>query len=308
MSEGSWPAPASSPVLRAQNQPEAISRLRAMAVSHARAQRLSGLSTWLSVLLAAAGLAAAFIPSLAVWVTVAGAAWALAYSAGLGSWQDSEARRAAHLQELLDVRLYRLGWNQVLVGEQPAPHEVSSLSRRFHGQEEALRNYYEIPDLPYPYDVLACQAQNLGWGARVRRRYARAVMSAVLAWTAVGLVVGAAEHLSVFELILRWYIPSLAALLMGVDTFRCQREVASERERVLTLLRARVAGGHSAEELRRLARQVQDVIFQSRLRYTRVPNWFFHRYQSADRTDFQAVMREMSSAVDQALGRPEPPH
>jgi hypothetical protein len=277
-----------------------------MAVSHVRAQRLSGLSTWLSVLLAAAGLAAAFVPSLAVPVTVGGAVWALAYSAGLGSWQDSEARRAAHLQELLDVRLYQLGWNEILVGEQPAPHEVNRLSRRFHGREEALRDYYEIPDLQYPYDVLACQAQNLGWGARVRRRYARAVMAAVLGWTAVGLVVGTVAHLSVFELILRWYIPSLAALLMGVDTFRCQREVAHERERVLSLLRARISSSHSIGDLTKLARQIQDVIFQSRLRYTRVPNWFFHRYQGSDRADFQAVMAEMRDVVAQITRRAGP--
>jgi hypothetical protein len=31
---------------------------------------------------------------------------------------------------------------------------------------------YEVTALPRPLDVLACQIQSLGWGARVRQRYA----------------------------------------------------------------------------------------------------------------------------------------
>lgn len=303
MVDGPTPAPALSPVLRAQNESEAIGRLRAISVSHARAQLLAGLSTLCSVLLAAAGLAAAFASDLAVTATVLGAAWAVLYSSGFASWEDTAARRAAYVQELLDVRLFRLGWNDVLAGEQPAPQEVSRLSRRFHGREDDLRDYYEIPDLPYPYDVLACQLQNLGWGARVRRRYARAVMAAVLTWIAAGLVVGVVERLGALDTLLWWYVPSLGALLTGVDTIRSQRAVAAERERVLSLVRARIAApGQRPDALRGLARQVQDVIFQSRLRYTRVPNWFFRRYQSADRADFQAAMTELQDL----LRRPDP--
>lgn len=295
--DGSSPTLIVSPVLREQNQSDALVRLRAMSVSHKRAQRLGALSAWCSVLLAAAGCAASFVTSLVGVVAIAGSVWAVVYSAVFSSWVDSAARRAAYVQELLDVRLFRLSWNAVLAGEEPLSHEVNALSRRFSGKEEEVRDYYEIPDLPYPYDVIACQLQNLGWGARIRRRFARAVIGAICVWGAAGLVVALSAHFDLGEALVRWYVPSLAALLLGVTTVRTQWSVAAERERVLSLVRGRIAAGGGEADLLRLARQVQDVIFLSRQTYTRVPSWFFRQYQESDRADFLAAMRELRDQV-----------
>ncbi|MEK8107928.1 S-4TM family putative pore-forming effector [Micromonospora sp. M12] len=100
---------------------------------------------------------------------------------------DGQLRRAAVLQEMFDVRLFRLPWNAVAAGDPVGLPEVSRLDRAFRGDEQYLRDYYEVPDLPRPYDVLACQQQNLGWGARVRRRYAYTVLAGVALWATVGL-------------------------------------------------------------------------------------------------------------------------
>ncbi|MGW7408893.1 S-4TM family putative pore-forming effector [Streptomyces sp. NPDC054833] len=286
-----------SSILTEQNTDEAMRRLRAMSVSHAQAVRLANVRMGISVLLAAAGLVSTVRPSWAVPVTVLGGVWAVAYSVGLTSWEDGAARRAALLQELFDVRLYGLPWNDVLVGDPPGAQQVSGLSRRFRGDEHELRDYYEVPDLPRPYDVLACQQQNLGWGARVRRRYARVLLAFVLTWLAAGLAVGVAAGLSVLDLALQWYVPSLAAVMMGLDTCRTQWSVAAERERVLALLDRAVAERGESDRLLGLARQVQDVIFQSRQHNTRVPNWYFRRFRSADRADFQAAMAELQNVV-----------
>ncbi|MEU9442261.1 S-4TM family putative pore-forming effector [Streptomyces sp. NPDC048304] len=287
----------SSRILVEQNADTALHRLRAMSVSHSRAQRLANARTGVSLLLAAAGLVTAFVPGLTVIVTVLGGLWAVAHSVGLTAWESAEARRAALLQELFDVRLYRLAWNTALAGTPPAPQEVSSLSRRFRGEEAELRDYYEIPALPHPYDVLACQQQNLGWGARVRRRYARTVLAALLSWLGAGLVVGLAARMDVLDLVLLWYVPSLGAVMMALEVCRTQWEVAAERERVMELLETRIAAGDDPAALLVLARQVQDVIFQSRQRHTRVPDWFFRRFKNTDRADFQAAMSDLQRTV-----------
>ncbi|MFD5966668.1 S-4TM family putative pore-forming effector [Streptomyces sp. NPDC060311] len=293
---GSEPV-AGSRILSEQNGEAARQRLRAMTVSHRRAQRLANARMGVSVLLAAAGLLTVFLPGLTVAVTVLGGVWAVAHSVGLTSWESSEARRAALLQESFDVRLFRLEWNGAMAGSPPSPQSISSLGRRFTGDEAELRDYYEIPELPHPYDVLACQQQNLGWGARVRRRYARTVLVSLLAWLGLGLVVGLSTGMSVLDLLLLWYVPSLGAVMMGVEVCRTQWEVIKDRERVLELLEARVAAGGDPGALLVFARQVQDVIFQSRQRHTRVPGWFFRRFKSADRADFQAAMRDLQSVV-----------
>ncbi|MFC9529053.1 S-4TM family putative pore-forming effector [Streptomyces sp. NPDC056975] len=288
----------------AQLDEAALHRLRAVSVSHRRAQRLANARLSVSLLLAAAGLAAVLVPALAVPVTVLGGVWAVAHSLGLTTWESGEARRAALLQELFDVQLFRLEWNTALVGTAPAPQEVSGLARRFRNREDNLRDYYEIPELPAPYDVLACQQQNLGWGARVRRRYARTVLTALLVWLGAGLVVGLALRMNVLDLLMLWYVPSLGAVLTGLDVVRTQKDVVAERERVSALLAARVAESGDPAALTTFARQVQDVIFQSRLRHTRVPDWFFRRFKAADRADFQAATNELWRTVRHAAARP----
>lgn len=292
------------PIRDRQNDPAMISLLRAMSVVHVRAQRLDHLSALLSVLLAVFGLVAAFIPAAATTAIVLGGVWALAYSVGLGSWARREVVRAALIQEMFDVRLFELPWNDVAVGQHMTAPETARLSRLYRGRADMVEDYYEIPDLPKPYDVLACQQQNLGWGSRVRRRYAQAVVGGVVLWACAGIVVGAVAGLGVVALFLRWYVPSLSLFLHGIDTFRGQRAVAEERERVLSVVRSRVE--HSARgpqtkqvvaDLLVLARQVQDVIFQTRRRQIRVPNWFFLRFRSRDRADFQEVVKEITAAV-----------
>jgi hypothetical protein len=297
-------SPASTSIPTRQNEPALLALLRAMSVSHRRAQRLDLLRTAAAVGLAGAGLVAVFQSSIATPVTVLGAAWAVLYSLGLASWNHQELRRAATLQEMFDVRLFGMPWNAVTAGEPLAAQEVSNLERRYRGREDLVRDYYEIPDLPAPYDVLACQQQNLGWGARVRRRYARVVLAAICGWSATGLVLGAVARLDITQLLLRWYIPSLAILLVGLEVYRGQREVAEERERALAALRSRVTRsltGSPAQAadaaLLPVARQLQDLIFQGRRRHSRVPDWFFLRYRESDRTDFRAAMVELQNLV-----------
>jgi hypothetical protein len=275
-----------------------------MSVSHTRAQRLDLLRTASAVVLAGAGLVAVFQSSVATPVTMLGAAWAVVYSLGLASWNGTELRRAATLQEMFDVRLFGLPWNAVLAGEPLAAPEVSNLARRYRGREDLIRDYYEVPDLPRPYDVLACQQQNLGWGARIRRRYARSVFAAVCGWAGAGLVLGAIARLDVAQLLLRWYLPSLAILLVGLEVYRGQRDTAQEREQALAQLRGRVGLALASpptagreDELLAFARQVQDLIFHGRRRQTRVPDWFFLRFRQSDRTDFQAAMAELHQLV-----------
>ncbi|MFI2376819.1 S-4TM family putative pore-forming effector [Streptomyces sp. NPDC018964] len=293
-----------SRILSEQNAEAARHRLRAMLVSHRRAQRLANARMGVSVLLAVAGLVTVFLPGLTVAVTVLGGLWAVAHSVGLTSWESNEAKRAALLQESFDVRLFRLEWNTVMAGSPPAPQLISSLSRRFRGDEAELRDYYEIVELPHPYDVLACQQQNLGWGARVRRRYAQAVLTAVLVWLCLGFVIGLSARMSVLDLLLLWYVPSLGAVMMSVEVCRAQRQVVADRERVLELLEARVAEGGDPADLPAFARQVQDVIFQSRLRHTRVPGWFFRRFKSSDRADFQAALHDLREVVSRTTPQP----
>jgi hypothetical protein len=295
-------------LLAAQNRPEMMALLRAMSVCHRRAQRMDNLRMALSVAIGAAGAVVAFTGLPPAPLTAVGACWAVANAVGLGSWSRGQLRRAATLQEMFDVRLFGLPWNPVAAGQQVGADEVSRLDRRFRGGEQYLRDYYEIPPLPRPYDVLGCQQQNLGWGARLRRRYAYAVLGGLALWSVLGVVVGVTAGLTVAQLLVQWFVPSLGALLFGLEIYRGQRDVATERGRALGILQADIAqhvergGGAAGEQALLLrARQVQDLILRTRQQQTRVPDWFFRRSHAADRIDFRAAMADL---VDTLPGHP----
>ncbi|MET8372560.1 S-4TM family putative pore-forming effector [Micromonospora profundi] len=290
-------------LLQRQRRPEMMALLHAMSVCHRRAQRLDNLRMALSIAIGVAGAAIALTRASAIGVTAAGALWAVVNAIGLASWSAGHIRRAATLQEMFDVRLFGLPWNAVAAGEPLAPEEVSRLDRAYRGDERYLHDYYEVPPLPRPYDVLACQQQNLGWGARVRRRYAYTVLAGVALWAALGVVVAVTADLTVSDLLTQWFVPSLGTLLLGVEIYRGQRDVAAERDRALGILQTQVTaavrhGDPTADSaLLTLARQTQDLIFRSRQGQARVPDWFFRRFHAADRVDFQAAMATLAELL-----------
>ncbi|MGX1546212.1 S-4TM family putative pore-forming effector [Streptomyces adustus] len=292
--------PLPTPIVERQNDEEMLTILRAGESSHARAQKLAALHVLVSVVLAAGAVLAVLVPALQPTLTAGGFLWALVYAAAAGAWTENEFRRAARLQELFDTRLYGLPWNEMLAGDVPSADETSRLARRYKGSAESLRDYYEVRDLPRPFDVLSCILQNLGWGARVRRRYANTVQACVVLWIAAGVVVGVTNRMTLAELLMNWFVPSLGLLLFGVDIYRGQRDTAAVREHtrqvLLRAMREHARSGMPAErvpELMTLARQAQDALLRTRLTQARVPSSFFRRFREHDRDDFAAAMDEV---------------
>ena len=99
--------------------------------------------------------------------------------------------------------------------------------------------------------------------------------------------------LTVIDALLRWYVPSLAALRLGLEgRTHAQREVANERERLLGLVRAELDQATpgpvpSVRQARliKLCREIQDGIFATRRQVARVPDWFYERLRPGDEDD-----------------------
>ncbi|MFB6956717.1 S-4TM family putative pore-forming effector [Streptomyces sp. NPDC056309] len=303
--------PLPTPIVERQNDEEMLTILRAGESSHARAQKLTALHVLVSMVLAAGAVLAVLVPGLQTALTAGGFLWAVVYAAAAGAWTENEFRRAALLQELFDTRLYGLPWNEILAGNAPSADETSRLARRYKGPAERLRNYYEIRELPRPFDVLSCILQNLAWGARIRRRYANTVQAGVVLWIVAGVVVGVATRMTLAELLMNWFVPSLGLLLFGVDIYRAQRGTAAVREHtrqvVMQAMREHARSGMPAErvpELLTLARQAQDALLRTRLTQARVPNRFFKRFREYDRADFAAAMDEVGGWLTAAGPQP----
>jgi hypothetical protein len=295
------------PIIHRQNDPEMLDLLRAMFASHRRARTLTALRFTVTIAVATSGLVATFFSWAATTVVIVGTLWALLYSVGLASWGARESRQAATIQEMFDRKLYRLDWNEALAGQQVSQQDINGLAKKYRGRRDMIENYNEIPELPPPYDIVACQLQNLGWGARVRRRYGQFVLACLALWGLGGIVVGLFAGLTVADILIRWYVPSLTALLLGMDTYRAQREIVNERDRGFNLLQNRVDQSLSPQAakppiagLLGTLDRVQDVIFLTRKSHVRVPEVFFSVFRQSDRDDFRSVVANLEARLAKA--------
>jgi hypothetical protein len=277
-----------------------INLLRAISVAHGHTQFAQMASFVVSLLVAGLSVASGLVP--AAVLGLAGTVWAAAYALLITPWRNRYLRTSATLQDMFDADLFGLPWNGVLVGDRISDDEVSRLSRRYHRDVARLHGYYLVADVPEPYDVLFCIEQNLAWGTRVRRRFANALVALALLWSGTGVITAFANSETVSRLISTWFAPALGLLLWCLDSYRTQMSGAQERTRVLGLVRAVAADPSSpvlssADAFAAFARQVQDVLFQTRLRQPRVPQWFFRLYHDSDATDFRYKMESLEAKL-----------
>ncbi|MEY9864321.1 hypothetical protein ABH935_009977 [Catenulispora sp. GAS73] len=291
-------------IARLQDSAESINLLQAISVTHRHVQFAQTASLLVSLLVA--GLSTLAQAVSAATLALAGAVWVVVYSFLIAPWRSRYLRTSATLQDMLDVDLFGLRWNRVMVGDRISDDEVSRLSRRFRRDPARLRGYYLVADVPEPYDVLFCLEQNLAWGSRVRRRFANLLSTVAVLWCGTGLIVALATGETVNHLISTWFVPALGLLFWCLDMFRAQMSVAHDRLRAVGLVRAVTADPASpvlasADSFAVFARQIQDVLFQTRLQQPRVPQWFFRRFHDSDAADFRYKMKTLEAKLA-ALG------
>ncbi|WP_432193091.1 S-4TM family putative pore-forming effector [Streptomyces sp. bgisy027] len=288
------------PIADRQESVAAIRVLKGVAAAHLRNQRAQTLSLSVSIALAVAGLLTGSGSRYGTVITLGGTLWAALYMGVMAPWAERYLRIAATLQEMFDVDVLGLPWNNVAVGNRIGDDEVSRLSRRFRGGEDRLRGYYLVVDAAAPYDVLFCLEQNLAWGSRIRLRFAQLMLGVLVLWSTAGVLVTLASGATVSRLVAGWFVPSLGLLLLCLEMYRTQMASIQERLRVLGLVRAVIDDPTSPviatpATLTRFARQVQDTLYQMRRLQPRLPTWYFRRYHDQDKEDFQVRMQELET-------------
>lgn len=259
----------------------------------------------ISIIISGAGIAASFFDVPALPATITGALWAVTYSGLIQRYVDRLLNTAAVLQEMFYVQLFQIPWNASMAGDPLRTEDVRQLSRKYKGTDHALRDWYEMPNLPHPFNILVKERQNLAWGLRIRRRYAYAVTLFTGSWTLFGVTLGAVQQMPLTEIVLRWFVPSLGLLMLGFETCREQFGIVAERNRLCGLVHescaVAVRGPYDVkivDQLTILARQVEDVLFLTRRRAPRVPGRFFDHYYSVDRDDFEESVRQFKKILE----------
>jgi SMODS-associating 4TM effector domain len=299
---GTLPAPRgvpATPIHERQLAPRMVRLQRAAAASHQRGQLVESIRAGAAVLLAAAGVVVTLTGHGRPAMSITGAAWFLVSAFLLKRAAGATARQGALIQEMFDTELFYLPWRSTVAGEPVSEPDVHHLARRLrHGGAKDQRitaGWYDSTNgIYHPYDVLIAQEQNLGWDARLRRRYASLILATVVIWSGLGLVAGIViANATVLNTLLSFFIPSLAAYQVALEIWAGQQRIAAERQRLLntvaTELRNAQPGPVSGPEwhrVREIARDIQDGILRTRLDSIRVPEWFYRHYRNRDELDF----------------------
>lgn len=272
---------------------------RAAAASHQRGQLIEAVRTSMAVLLALAGVGATLTGIGRPFLAIVGLVWFLVAVFLLRNWAASTARQGALLQEMFDTALFHLSWHPTIAGDPVSTPDVHRLARKLKPggakDQRIVDGWYDpTGGVHHPHDVLISQEQNLAWDTRLRRRYSRAVLAAAVVWSVLGLAIGMiVANASIADILLGFFVPSLAAYQMAHEVWLGQQRVAAEREHLIktvtTELRHAQPGPIPDTEWNRLrdtARDIQDGILRTRLDPTRVPEWFYTKCRTADERDF----------------------
>ena len=174
------------PIHERQLDPDMVRLQRAAAASHQRGQLVEAIRVSAAVVLAAVGIAVTLAGHGRSAVSIIGAAWFVISAFFLRRAAASATRQGALLQEQFDTDLFFLPWRPTVAGDPAAEPDTARLARRLRRgskkDQRILEGWYDPTNgVIYPYDVLIAQEQNLGWDARLRRRYAALVLAAALA-------------------------------------------------------------------------------------------------------------------------------
>jgi len=288
-----------------QNSPKNIKLLTAQRHLYQQAKTLQRWRTIGTVGLAAIAPFVMFVfPQSKTIMGMAGGLWLLISKLIFEDIEAGKIKTAAIIQEQFDTILFDLPWNSAISGNKVEPEIISSAARTIKGEKAELENWYsDTGNIPYPGDVILCQRAGLVWDWRLRQYYAW-VIGAMTAFLFIfGIVLALITNQTVIDYFLALFLPSLSALLKGIEITRKHNKIAGEKlkleKRILTIWTTFLNDQDSVTKEH--CRQIQDGIFILRSQGPLVPDkwyeWLKNRYQ----IDMESAVLELVKEADAVL-------
>ena len=217
---------------------------------------------------------------------VIGGLWLLVSKLIFEDIEAGKIKSAAKIQEQFDINLFDLPWNAQISGNKVEPEIINSLARSFKGDKTKLENWYaDAGNIPYPGDVILCQRASLVWDWRLRKHFAWGIGGITVFLFIFGIGLALITKQTLFDYFLALFLPSLSALLKGVEITRKHIMIANEKlnleKRMLTTWSTFINNQDAVTKEQ--CRQIQDGIFILRSQGPLVPDkwyeWLKNKYQ-----------------------------
>jgi hypothetical protein len=248
-----------------------LDRLAAQRNLYSRAKEVQGWQVVLSVpCVIGWSFAVLAVPALGPYAALWGIVITLLDSVALDPWQKSLKERAARIQELFDCDVLELPWPE-LKSRRPEAEliaEHSSRYRRTDPEYKSIHDWYApvVKGLPIHLGRLVCQRSSCWWDAKLRRRYAVWVLSALGVFSTLIIVLSLLGDASLQTFILTGITPLMPAIMLATKQFTEHNESATRADRSIGLVdkhglttsirephRAWTFLGHDAEEILAIA-------------------------------------------------------
>ncbi|WP_406355396.1 S-4TM family putative pore-forming effector [Streptomyces sp. NBC_00658] len=275
------PQPPTNPsISTAQNSERAIRLLAAQRRLYADAKVIHNSRV---IVVLAAGIAgvilALYFPSARAPIGFSSAVILLLISIVGSTREKRKNREAASVQEEFDTSLFQLPWNSVL-SDRPTNGLIVEAAHRYKGG--GLEDWYsDTGSLARPLDVLVCQRSNLAWGVSTHRRWAAAVMAAIIAWVLGIVLVCHFLDLSFTSSIFAVVTPLLPTFREYIEMWKSSMDSVRAKEKAESKVSDIWESVLTSRRLPSVAkcREAQDRICTIRQTNAIIPDWFYKYFR-----------------------------
>ncbi len=216
---------------------------------------------------------------------------------------------AARIQQIFDVEVLELTWNEFLLGNKPAGEEVSQFADRYEKRVNGfsvLRDWYScaVADVDIEAARILCQRANLSWDVNLRRRYVSWILYGFIVLLLIVTLIGIAGELTLTKLILTVIVPLQPALIYAAREIHGQHDACDRLDRLtnkaIGLWDDVLSNKLSNNALKEKAQAMQAAIFEHRQLSPLIFDWIYRILRRKEQNDMVKSTEYLIAELRQA--------
>lgn len=278
-------------IANVENSPESLEQLAAQREIYSFAKNFYSLQTVGSIIIPIifSGVAL-FIPDVSAYSALYGVCFSILDITLIETMINKAKSQAAKIQELFDCNVLDIpasafkNADDILLEEIPAGYEKH---KKKNNSIDKLRGWYsndlkEISSLPISTARLICQRKNLWWDSELRTRYSNTLKIFSLILFLILIVAGFAGHIK-FEQFVLIFSGLLPLFRFSIKQYLDNKDSSEKLTKVISYFNKiweRVLKSDIDEtELEAAARQIQNEIYDNRVKSSLIPDYFYNSYK-----------------------------
>ncbi|QPA61255.1 S-4TM family putative pore-forming effector [Lysinibacillus sphaericus] len=258
-----------------QNKSESLRLLAAMRVQYSRAKILRTLRVFVTVLLPIISvLSLKYFPNLKDELALVAAIWLVINRLCIIEKEKSMVKEAAKIQEMFDVGLFQISWNNFLAGEYIQTERIKKLNIISKEKEENLIDWFPgLNSSDHYYNVLLAQRTSIIWDMDLRKIYSNILKWILIMYIIVLIWIPYLLNLPFQTFIISLIVPSLPLILHLIETTNGHKQRYDALEKILTKVENNISNYSGTDEsIKITCRSYQDIIFLNRCNVNMIPD------------------------------------